>query len=532
MSRFLLAKLHIESLSKKSTIKRVREALKTLPKDLNDSYDTAMKRIEDQNEEERSIAHSTLTWVVNAKRLLTVAELQVALAVEPGAKELDDDNLLDIEIILAACAGLVIMDEQLSVVRLVHYTTQEYFDRIQEQQFPDAQIEITRTLLTFLSFDGFLDASLTYSLLPLVNYSQYCLVHAVGPPEHRIRNMILEFIGLASHWKTAMWQWDCPPWEFREWPSQVSTLWFAVAANLLETARLLLKDTPTLQPTDSPEIIVASYYGNIQMVQLLVQHGADVNALGGDYGSALQAASYDGHIDIVQLLIEHGADVNAQGGHFGSALQAASHNGHMNTIQLLIEHGADVNAQGGHFGSALQAASHNGHMNTIQLLIEHGADVNVQVGFYGSALQAVSHNRHPDIVQFLIEHGADVNAQGGEYGTALQVASYKGHIDIVQLLIGHGADVHVQGGKYGSALKAALYRGPDRNQHLIFSHNHDTLNERLEATAQLLRDNGAQEEDKHSLCNAVSEHDGQQAVDGEYSFLMARAGTDVNCRII
>jgi hypothetical protein len=53
MSRFLLAKFHIESLSKKSTIKRVREALKTLPKDLNDSYDSAMKRIEDQNEEER-----------------------------------------------------------------------------------------------------------------------------------------------------------------------------------------------------------------------------------------------------------------------------------------------------------------------------------------------------------------------------------------------------------------------------------------------------------------------------------------------
>src|SRR5436305_1770017 len=139
MIRFLLAKLHIESLSKNSTIKRVREALRTLPKDLNDSYDSAMKRIEDQNEEERTIAHSALIWVVNAKRPLTVAELQVALAVEPGTTELDDDNLLDIEIILAVCAGLVILDEQFSVVRLVHYTTQEYLDSIQEQRFPEAQ---------------------------------------------------------------------------------------------------------------------------------------------------------------------------------------------------------------------------------------------------------------------------------------------------------------------------------------------------------------------------------------------------------
>lgn len=77
------------------------------------------------------IAHSTFTWVVNAKRPLTVQELQVALAIESGAKKLDVDNLLDIEIILSVCAGLVIVNEQLSVVRLVHYTTQEYLDSIQ-----------------------------------------------------------------------------------------------------------------------------------------------------------------------------------------------------------------------------------------------------------------------------------------------------------------------------------------------------------------------------------------------------------------
>ncbi|KAJ7847783.1 hypothetical protein B0H13DRAFT_2405537 [Mycena leptocephala] len=459
---FLLAKLHIESLSKKSTIKRVREALKTLPTDLNDSYDSAMKRIEDQNQEERNIAHSALTWVVNAKRPLTVAELQVALAVEPGTQELDDDNILDIEIILAVCAGLVIVDEQLTVVRLVHYTTQEYFDSIQEEQFPNAQIEITRTLLTFLSFDRSVDRFQYWNddLPPLVGYSEYCLIHAAGPPEHQLRSMILEFFGLASHWKEARsWKWSSPPWNCLDFPSQPSPLWIAAGANLLETATFLLWEAPVAQHIDGSEIIVASYYGHLRMVQLLVEHGANVNAQGGNYRSALQAASDWGHINIVQLLIEHGANVNAQGGHFGNALQVASYRGHIDIVQLLIEHGANVNAQGGVCWNALQTASSNGYIKIVQLLIEHGANVNAQGGRYMNALQAASSGGHVDIVQLLIEHGANVNAQGGRYMNALQAASSGGHIDIVQLLIEHSANVNAQGGDFGNALQAASCNG-------------------------------------------------------------------------
>ncbi|KAJ7458308.1 hypothetical protein B0H11DRAFT_1817909 [Mycena galericulata] len=143
---FLLAKLHLETLSTKSTIKAVQQALEALPKTLNDCYDNAMKQIEEQKQEDTQLAHSTLTWVANAKRPLTPLELQTALAIEPGTKSLDSDNILDIEVIISVCAGLVIVDEQLSVVRLVHYTTQEYLDGIQSQRFPHAQTEITRSI--------------------------------------------------------------------------------------------------------------------------------------------------------------------------------------------------------------------------------------------------------------------------------------------------------------------------------------------------------------------------------------------------
>jgi ankyrin repeat protein len=49
----------------------------------------------------------------------------------------------------------------------------------------------------------------------------------------------------------------------------------------------------------------------------------------------------------VQQLLEKGADVNAQGGWYGSALLAALFGGHHKVVQQLLEKGADVNAQGG-----------------------------------------------------------------------------------------------------------------------------------------------------------------------------------------
>ncbi|KAJ7117091.1 hypothetical protein C8R44DRAFT_983359 [Mycena epipterygia] len=391
---FLLVKLHIESLGTKSTVKAVREGLKNLPKDLDRTYENAMKRIEDQNEEDREIAHSVLTWVANAKRLLTVRELQEALAIEPGTKFLDDDNILDIEIILSVCAGLVIVEESTSVVRLVHYTTQNYLDSIQATKFSQAQTNITRSLLTFLEFNEFADLSRYNSgdgsdddggvNHGLIGYCQYCLVHAAGQPEGGEFGSILQ---------------------------------------------------------------AALQMGHESILRLLINNGADVNLLG-PYGSALQTASAKGDETLVGLLIEHGANLNVQSGRYGTALQAAAYHGHKNIAKLLIEMGAHVNEESGIYSTALQAASCQGHDGVVRLLIEAGAELNLQGGKSNSALQAASYWGHESTVSLLLERGADVNVEGGRYGSPVQAALRWGYDDIVKLLVEKGADVNLQGGQY------------------------------------------------------------------------------------
>ena len=90
-------------------------------------------------------------------------------------------------------------------------------------------------------------------------------------------------------------------------------------------------------------------------------------------GNALQAASKWGHKQIVQLLLNQGAEVNAQDGYYGNALQVASRCGHEHIVQLLLDKRAEVNAQGGKYGNALQAASDGNHENVVKLLMEKGA---------------------------------------------------------------------------------------------------------------------------------------------------------------
>jgi hypothetical protein len=114
-----------------------------------------MERIEGQVTDQEELAKQVLAWITCAKRPLTTVELQHALAVEPGNTELDEDNLSQIEDMVTVCAGLVTVDDESGIIRLVHYTTQEYFERSQGRWFPSAEAEITTICVMYLSFDEF-----------------------------------------------------------------------------------------------------------------------------------------------------------------------------------------------------------------------------------------------------------------------------------------------------------------------------------------------------------------------------------------
>ena len=153
-----MAQLHIDSLRDKTNSKSIRKALEALPKGSNAldlAYDGAIQRIENQREGFRDLAKKLLGWLTFSERLMTVIEIQHALAVEPGTPDMDEDNLNDVDEIVGFCAGLVIVDEETQIIRLVHYTTQDYFRRNRGRISASAQQDIAKSCLTYLLYDQF-----------------------------------------------------------------------------------------------------------------------------------------------------------------------------------------------------------------------------------------------------------------------------------------------------------------------------------------------------------------------------------------
>ncbi|KAF8857794.1 hypothetical protein BDZ45DRAFT_550651, partial [Acephala macrosclerotiorum] len=105
---FLLAQLHMDSLEQKVDRRAVRRALEDLPMGLENAHRKAIERIESQNQDSRNIAEGIFTWLTFALRPLTMTELQIALAVEPGKKSFDEDGIVDREYMLTVCMGLVV----------------------------------------------------------------------------------------------------------------------------------------------------------------------------------------------------------------------------------------------------------------------------------------------------------------------------------------------------------------------------------------------------------------------------------------
>jgi ankyrin repeat protein len=162
-----------------------------------------------------------------------------------------------------------------------------------------------------------------------------------------------------------------------------------------------------LENNFSSPLYYSSLLGLCGVAEWLLKMQVDVNRDSeGTYGNALQAASVNGNEVVVQLLLDHRANVNAAGGIYGNTLQAASRNGNEVVVQLLLDHGANVNAAGGIYGNALQVASFYGNEVVVQLLLDHRANVNAAGGIYGNALQAASFYGNEVVFQLLLDHGA------------------------------------------------------------------------------------------------------------------------------
>ena len=166
--------------------------------------------------------------------------------------------------------------------------------------------------------------------------------------------------------------------------------------------------------------------GDLRKVKYALNNYADINAKDDDVKgwTALHYASLYDHIEIVELLLREGANVNATDEWDQTALHHASSQGHPEVVKLLLAAGADVNAKNLWDRTALHNASYNGDLNVVEMLLEKRAKVYATDEEGPTPLHLASEYGHLEIVKLLLKNNPkpDVNATDKKGKTALDLA--------------------------------------------------------------------------------------------------------------
>ena len=449
VSRFLLAVLHLESLASQLNPADVRNALKKLPKRLDDTYHEALQRIAHQGLPYLKMANNVLSWISHAYRPLTVEELQCALAVTPGLTAFDEDAMTPLDTLVSVCGGLVTFDPQSRIIRLVHYTTQEFLENVRDSRFPTAHADITRTCLTYLSFDH-----------PRYYDDRYrAIIHNIkGSPFLRYA---------AQHWRGHMRA--SPDTNFNELILQI--LWHPLKVQCIFQAMddQGLKLPHIYKDSNVPPLCAAAILGLESIVLLLLERGADLTgSMMSHGGTAFDMAVKFGQLEVIKVLIARGASVNSNHGRRWSPLTrtistaiSTNEKRAVATARLLLDRGADINFQGSFcpdLSSALMEAANYGYVHLVELLLTNNADVNLGAS---TALHR-AHSEKPRISELLIHHGADLEARdyNGKSPLLSQCGSARPNAEeTVRLLLKHGADIHSRDNYGEAALFKAAAKG-------------------------------------------------------------------------
>ena len=222
-----------------------------------------------------------------------------------------------------------------------------------------------------------------------------------------------------------------------------------------------------------PELHQAAFYGNFDQVQQLVNTViVDVDARGQYDFTALMWAVMGNNRQIIQYLVESGADINATGiaGYTAFHFSVTSGSIHMyggainyiiprydqevSTVELLLRLGADVNAKTKEGYIALMLAKY-GNKEIVKLLLDAGAEINAQDNYGATALLKAAWRGADKAVKVLLDAGADLDTRGFFGMTALMFAAEEGHTEIVKMLLDAGADMEVKNNDGFTALMIA-----------------------------------------------------------------------------
>lgn len=385
-----------------------------------------MTRIKGQVTDQKELAIQVLLWVTCAERPLTTIELQHALAVEIGESELDKENLPEIEDIVSVCAGLIVIDKESDIIRLVHYTTQEYFNRTQQVWFADAQTEIAKTCITYLSFNAFESGPCSTDEEFLARLDENPLyAYAAQNWGHHTRKSL------------AFFQKDTLILQLLE--SESTVLGTSQAMLIFEH----YSGCSQRYPKGVNALHLCAYFNLQNTVMELLQRGHDPAAVDSDNQTPLMWAIDNGHDTMVKLFLTKELDVNRFDKLKRTSLHHAASIGNIASIHLLMQRHATIEARDSQGKTPFLAAVSNGKMAAVESLLEFGADPKVFDKRRKGALHLSLMSQHisPEMIALLLAQGAPADMVDIDNMSPLHRTIQFNYTDIASQLLESGVSV-------------------------------------------------------------------------------------------
>ncbi|GFF53558.1 hypothetical protein IFM46972_09807 [Aspergillus udagawae] len=433
----------VRSVMEKSRDILLERALMHLPESLSEAYGEAMKQVVSQN----PTATRHVYWTLYALRPLSVAELQTATRGSTASAD-EDENVSFEQSLQTQSAGLLTVDAVTGSVRFVHKTAKEYLNGTAARVFfPFAQRDIAEVCLTAIIPDEVVDdCYYTGGTTPrsssggFLSYAAtYWGYHAreVAEDEQAIQVLIKTFLNKLL--------WRRPP-----------------VMGLIRDKRLPAELGLGKYPEDWSALHILAFFGISGKFKRLLVQGAHVDANDNSLRiTPLHCAAYRGNDEMVDFLLDNGADGNAVTGDGSTALHLATEYGQRKAMKLLLSRHVNSQIANKQGATGLQLAVGTATDEaTVPLLVKNKVDVdirNIRTG--DTALHLAVEWKRPRIILFLLDRGATTDMTNEDGFTPLQLAAKMDNCEAIALLLQRGAQVEARCLSGFTALQLAAHEG-------------------------------------------------------------------------
>jgi ankyrin repeat protein/beta-lactamase regulating signal transducer with metallopeptidase domain len=244
---------------------------------------------------------------------------------------------------------------------------------------------------------------------------------------------------------------------------------------------------------DDPAIFYSVWNEDVELAELLLAHGARLEAKSENGWTVLRhavaysnqklveffvsrgakapefhLAAYMGDLNRVKSFLEKGMNVDTKDEFGWTPLFWAASNAQQDVVEYLIDKGADISVRVDGSRTLLHQAARSGELNLVKLLISKGLDINAKDRVGETPLHHAARNGHKDVAELLIKNGAYLNAKNRTSRTPLHLTCQIGYKEIIELLIDNGADVNSKNNGGGTALhRASAWRPKDTVETLV-----------------------------------------------------------------